>query len=181
MTYRLPFAFGLAALLAAASNPAIAQQVTKTTVPGVTNFSRLETTIACAGATKPEAVPAIKEMGFKSIINLRLANEPGANVEGEEAAAKTAGINYVHIPFNTTQPDPAVADTFVAAVTDPQNTPAFIHCASANRAAAMWMIKRMVVDKWDAERAGAEAAQLGLTNANLKTFAIDYATSHQKH
>ena len=159
---------------------AIAQTVTKPTVPGVTNFSKLETTIACAGATTPEAVPALKEMGYKSIINLRLATEAGANVEGEAAAAKAAGINYVHIPFNTTQPDPAIADAFVAAVTKPENNPAFVHCASANRAAAMWMIKRMVVDKWDAEKAGTEAASLGLTNAALKTFAVEYATTHQK-
>ena len=159
---------------------AIAQTVTKPTVPGVTNFSKLETTIACAGATTPEAVPALKEMGYKSIINLRLATEAGANVEGEAAAAKAAGINYVHIPFNTTQPDPAIADAFVAAVTKPENNPAFVHCASANRAAAMWMIKRMVVDKWDADKAGTEAASLGLTNAALKTFAVEYATTHQK-
>jgi uncharacterized protein (TIGR01244 family) len=169
-----------AALLVFSSHLAVAQTVTKPTVAGVTNFSKLETTIACAGATTPEAVPALKEMGYKSIINLRLATEAGANVEGEAAAAKAAGINYVHIPFNTTQPDPAVADAFVAAVTKPENNPAFVHCASANRAAAMWMIKRMVVDKWDAEKAGGEAAQLGLTNAALKTFVLDYATTHQR-
>jgi uncharacterized protein (TIGR01244 family) len=173
-------AFSAALLLVFSSHLAVAQTVTKPTVAGVTNFSKLETTIACAGATTPEAVPALKEMGYKSIINLRLATEAGANVEGEAAAAKAAGINYVHIPFNTTQPDPAVADAFVAAVTKPENNPAFVHCASANRAAAMWMIKRMVVDKWDAEKAGGEAAQLGLTNAALKTFVLDYATTHQR-
>ena len=134
-TIRQLLVFGVA-LTAFAPHPAIAQTVTKPAVPGVTNFSKLETTIACAGATTPEAVPALKEMGYKSIINLRLATEAGANVEGEAAAAKAAGINYVHIPFNTTQPDPAVADAFVAAVTKPENNPAFVHCASANRAAA---------------------------------------------
>ena len=36
-----------------------------------------------------------------------------------------------------------------------------MHCVSGNRAAAMWMIKRMQVDKWDADRAGVEAAVLG--------------------
>jgi uncharacterized protein (TIGR01244 family) len=173
-------AFSAALLFVFSAHLAGAQTVTKPTVAGVTNFSKLETTIACAGATTPEAVPALKEMGYKSIINLRLATEAGANVEGEAAAAKAAGINYVHIPFNTTQPDPAVADAFIAAVTKPDNNPAFVHCASANRAAAMWMIKRMVVDKWDAEKAGAEAAQLGLTNAALKTFVLDYAMTHQK-
>ncbi len=65
----------------------MAQQVTKQNVPGVTNFTRLETTVACAGATKVEAVPEIKKLGFASIINLREASEPDANVEGEAAAA----------------------------------------------------------------------------------------------
>src|SRR5262252_6343681 len=180
MSIKLTLLVGFALFAMVQARTAGAQQVTKVTVPGVTNFSKLETTIACAGATTPEAVPALKEMGYKSIINLRLATEAGANIEGEAAAAKAAGINYVHIPFNTTQPDPAVADAFVTAVTKPENNPAFVHCASANRAAAMWMIKRMVVDKWDAEKAGAEAAQLGLTNAALKTFAVEYATTHQR-
>lgn len=179
MTLKIAFVctFILTAFFNARS--AAAQQVTKAEIPGVTNFAKLETTIACAGATKPEAVPAIKEMGYKSIINMRLAEEPGANVDQEATAAKDAGIRFLHIPFNGAQPDPKVADTFLVAVKDPQNMPAFIHCASGNRVAAMWMIKRMVVDKWDAEKAGAEAAQLGLTNQGLKKFAIEYADAHK--
>ena len=156
-----------------------AQGVTKETLPGVTNFARVETTIACAGATTATAVPGLKQMGYASIINLREASETGADVDGEAAAAKTAGINYVHIPFNTASPDPAAVDTFLKAVTAPANQPAFVHCASANRAAAMWMIKRIQVDKWDADRAGAEAAALGLTNPALKKFVLDYVQAHK--
>lgn len=160
-----------------------AQQVTKESVPGVTNFARLETTVACAGATKAEAVPELKKMGFASIINLRLANEQGANVEEEAAAAKSAGIKYFHIPFNTAAPDAErsqAAGEFLATLTTSGNEPAYIHCASANRAAAMWMIKRIAVDHWDIERAGTEAAALGLTNQTLKQFAVDYAQSHKR-
>ena len=157
-----------------------AQGVTKETVPGVTNFARVETTIACAGATTPAAVAGIKKMGYASIINLRQASEAGADIEGEAAAAKAAGITYVHLPFNAASPDPAVVDAFLKAVTAPANQPAFVHCASANRAAAMWMIKRIQVDKWDADRAGAEAAALGLTSAALKTFALDYVQAHKQ-
>ena len=36
-----------------AAAPVRAQDVTKETVEGVTNFNRLETTVACAGATTP--------------------------------------------------------------------------------------------------------------------------------
>ena len=160
--------------------PASAQQVTKETVPGVTNFARLETTVACGGATTPEAVPELKKMGFASIINLRLPSEPGANVEGEAAAAKTAGIRFFNIPFNGQSPDPAVADKFLETITTAGNEPAYIHCAAGNRAGAMWMIKRLVVDHWDTDKAFTEATALGLTSPALKQFAIDYAQTHKR-
>ena len=150
-------------------------QVTKPAVSGVTNFAKLDTTIACGGATTPQGVAELKKMGYASIINLRESSEQGADVDAETAAAKEAGIRFIHIPMNRTTPDPAVADRFLQAIGDPANNPAFVHCGSGNRAAAMWMIKRMVVDGWDADRAGTEAAALGLTNENLKKFAVDYA------
>src|ERR1700681_1966363 len=143
-------------------------QVTKESVPGVTNFSRLETTIACAGATTPAAVAEVKRMGYASIINLRQASEAGANVEAEEAAAKAAGVTYVYLPLNTASPDPAVVEQFLKAVTEPTNQPVFVHCASANRAAALWMIKRMTVDGWDTDRASTNAAGVRLTTTTLK-------------
>src|SRR5213593_2530343 len=92
-----------------------AQNVTKETLPGVTNFAKLETTIACAGATTPAAVAGLKQMGYASIINLREASEAGADVDAEAAAAKAAGINYIHLPFNTAMPNPAVVDSFLKA------------------------------------------------------------------
>jgi uncharacterized protein (TIGR01244 family) len=173
-------AVGLFVSFCAFSAPANAQQVTKENVPGVTNFTRIETTVACAGATKAEAVPELKKMGFASIINLRQASEQGADVDAEAMAAKTAGIRYYHIPFNGSMPDPAVADRFLQAITEKGSEPAFIHCAGGNRAASMWMIKRLVVDRWDADRASMEAAALGMTSPALKQFALDYAKAHAR-
>jgi uncharacterized protein (TIGR01244 family) len=170
----------LLALVAALVAVDVSAQVTKENVPGISNFSRLDTTIACAGATTPAAVADLKKLGYKSIVNLRQASEAGADLAGEEQAAKAAGITYVGLPFNTAAPDPAVVAKFLDAVTLPANQPVFVHCASANRASALWMIKRMMVDGWDAERAGTEAAALGLTNAALKTFALDYVAAHKK-
>ena len=171
----------LAALVAFCAFVNLAQaQVTKESVPGITNFARVETTVACAGAVTPASVAEIKKMGFRSIINLRLANEPGADIDAEAAAAKTAGINFVHLPLNGAAPDPAVVERFLKVVTESGSQPAFIHCASGNRAAAMWLIKRVLIDKWDNDRASAEAAQLGLTSQPLKTFALDYVLAHKK-
>ena len=152
-----------------------AQQVTKETRDGIKNFSRLETTVACAGAITSDAMPEIKKMGFASVINLREAQEPGADVDKHRAAAEAAGLRYYHVPFNGAKPDPKAADQFVKIISSKEAEPAFIHCASANRASAMWLIKRIVVDKWEVERAEEEAEALGLTNAALKQWAIEYA------
>ena len=150
------------------------------TIAGVTNFRRLGSTVACAGATKPEAVAEIKKMGFASIINLRLAGEPGAEVEAEAAAAKAAEIRYYHIPLNPAAPDEQAADAFLEAIATPGSEPAFIHCAAGVRAATMWFLKRLLVDHWDVERAEKESVALGMTNEKLKKFAMDYAKTHER-
>ena len=158
--------------------PLIAQQVTKESVAGIRNLARLETTVACAGAITTDAVPEIKKMGFVSIVNLRLATEPGAEVEKEAAAAKAAGLRYIHVPFDGS-PDPVAAEQFLKAITSPGAEPAFIHCGGGNRAATMWLIKRLAVDRWDVDRAVAEAAALGQTSLPLRKFAIDFAQTHR--
>jgi uncharacterized protein (TIGR01244 family) len=157
----------------------VARQVTRDTIPGVRNFARLETTVACAGATNVEALPEVKRMGFVSIINLRLATEPGAEVEKEQAAARAAGLRYFHVPFDGS-PDPNAADQFLKAITMRGAEPAFIHCAGGNRAATMWLIKRLVVDGWDVERATQEATALGQTSPTMRQFAIDYAKTRKR-
>lgn len=155
---------------------ALAQQVTTEEVAGIRNLRRLETTVACSGAVSLDAVPEIRKMGFVSIVNLRLATEPGAEVEKEAAAAKANGLKYFHVPFDGS-PDPKAADQFVAAITSPGAEPAFIHCGGGNRAATMWLIKRLAVDGWDVDRATQEAIALGQTSLPMRKFAIDYAQS----
>ena len=158
----------------------LAQQVTRPPVPGVTNFARVDTTIACAGAITPESVGELKKLGYASIVNLRQSSESGANLDAEADAARTAGLRYLHLPLNGSSPDPAVVDQFLRAIVEPDNQPALVHCATGNRAAALWLIKRLVVDGWDEERATKEATDLGLTSAQLKVFALDYAAAHRK-
>lgn len=180
MRPRLLILVGLISSAWLAASPVQAQEVTKEKVEGITNFSRIESTVACTGAIKTTAIPEIKKFGYASIINLRQASEAGANLEEEAAAAKAAGIRYYSIPFNSASPDPAVADKFLDAITAGGSEPAFIHCAGGGRAATMWFIKRLVVDHWDVDKATQEATALGMTNPKLKQFALDYAQTHKR-
>jgi protein tyrosine phosphatase (PTP) superfamily phosphohydrolase (DUF442 family) len=102
-------------------------QVVRQEVPGIRNFAKIESTVACAGAITPAAIQEIKKMGFASIINLRLATEQGADIEGHTATAKAAGIPYHHIPFSASAPDPAAVDVFLKTIKTPGVEPAFIH------------------------------------------------------
>jgi uncharacterized protein (TIGR01244 family) len=175
MIARLAFAIALAALLAA---PALAQ-VQKKEMPGIRNYSRVDATVGCGGQTDPAAMAALKKEGYVSVINLRLPTEEGANVDAGRAAAQAAGLKYIHLPFNAAMPDAKVVDNFLAAVADKSNQPVFIHCGSANRVGGMWMIKRVLQDKWALDRAAVEAEAIGLNNAQLKAFATDYIAKHQ--
>jgi uncharacterized protein (TIGR01244 family) len=172
------FAPILIALVALA--PAARAQVTKDTVPGVSNFARVETTVACGGVITPEAIAELHDRGYKSVFNLQLRDERNANVDAEAEAAKKAGVAFVHVPFTPTNPDNASVDKFLTEIARPENQPAFIHCAGGNRAAGFWMIKRVLLDKWDIEKAQAEAEALGLSSTPMKQFALDYINAHQR-
>ena len=153
---------------------------TKQEFPGVTNFTRVDATIACGGAAEVAALDALKKDGFKTVINLRVATEPGANIEENQAKAHELGLNYVHIPFSGGSPDPLVIDTFLATIADKTNQPVFVHCASANRVGAVWLAKRVLQDNYSIEKATAEAKAIGLSNPGLEKFALQYIADHQK-
>ena len=110
---------------------------------------------------------------------MRRASEAGADVEAEGVAARSAGLKYVHLPFDPQSPDPMLIDNFIAAVTAPENQPAYIHCAAGGRAAALWMIKRWKADGWDEQRALDEAIALGL-NERFQPFALNYIRTHTR-
>lgn len=139
---------------------------------GVVNYTRLNATVACAGATPPEAMAELKSRGFAAVVNFRTAGERGATVDAGRSAAAAAGLKYFHLPFR--QPSAEVAEAFLETVADPANQPVYIHCGSANRVGAMWLIKRVRLDGWAVDEALAEAELIGLRSAALRQFALDY-------
>ena len=173
---RTILAFVAAAVIAA---PAVAQ-VQQQERAGIRNFSRVDATVSCSGAIDPTALPDLKRDGFVSVINLRLPDEPGANVDASRVAAAGAGLRYIHLPFNAAAPDPQVVDRFLSAVADPLNQPVLVHCGTANRVGAVWMIKRVLQDGWAIERARAEAEAIGLRSPELAAFAMEYIRSHRR-
>jgi uncharacterized protein (TIGR01244 family) len=167
------------AVLTLAAAIAATPQLQKDTIDGIRNYTKVDATIGCAGATDPRAMAVLKERGYKAVLNLREASEEGAQIPESKAAAEAAGLTFIHVPFKGSAPDDAVADEFLKIVGNTSHQPLFINCGSANRVGAMWVIKRMVIDKWDQGKAVDEAKAIGLTSAALEKWALDYVAKRR--
>lgn len=149
-------------------------------VTGIPRFLKLTDHVWTGGQPWPEHLPKLKDAGIKVIINLR----PHAEYQGEreEAKVKELGMSYFNIPVDFQAPDELDADDFLK-LTDEQlkNGPVFIHCAVATRVGAFWMIRRVLRDNWEYDKALEEANRIGLNNnARLTEFAKEYIEKKKK-
>ncbi len=100
----------------------------------VQNYSRATEQIAISGLIGDGGVKALASHGFKTIIDLRTANEGTAD---EKALVDIHGMNYINIPMTVA----GISEEQLAAFTKAMETaqpPILIHCGSGNRAGAMW-------------------------------------------
>lgn len=147
---------------------------------GIPHFLKLTDQVWTGGQPWLEHLPKLKDAGIKVIINLR----PHAEYQGEreEAKVKELGMGYFNIPVDFRAPDELDADDFLK-LTDEQlkNGPVFIHCAVATRVGAFWMIRRVLRDSWEFDKALEEANRIGLSNnARMIEFAREYIDKKKK-
>jgi protein tyrosine phosphatase (PTP) superfamily phosphohydrolase (DUF442 family) len=159
--------------------PAAGSYPVKQHYPGVVNFTRAAATVACGGATEAATLEALKRDGFRTIVNLRLATESGADLDGHQAEATRLALGHVHIPFNSQNPDSQAMDRFLDVMADASRLPVYVHCLSANRVGAMWLAKRVLQDGCAVELAVAEARTIGLRSPDLEAFALRYVADRR--
>lgn len=136
-------------------------------VEGIGNYSSYSgdrsfagDTVGFGGATLPVAMEWLKQQGFATVINLRLAAEDGANIEASRNTATEAGLKYINLPFNPKDSAQDIEERFLAAASDVSNQPVYIHCGSGTRASIMWMLGRMQKDGIGAEVVKLEGARI---------------------
>jgi len=147
---------------------------------GIPHFLKVSDQVWTGGQPWPEHLPKLKDAGVKVVINLRPRDE--FDPTREEAKVKELGMSYFNIPVVFNSPDELDADDFLK-LTDEQlkNGPVFIHCAMGTRVGAFWMIRRVLRDGWEFDKALEEANQIGLRNqAQLIEFAKEYIAKKKK-
>jgi tyrosine-protein phosphatase SIW14 len=177
----------MAAFVLALAGNASPQETKRETFPGLVNYFRIDATASNGSQfqSRDLAIPELAKRGFKAVINV--AGGPDAEAEGE--AVRKAGMKYfvmtIGVEGSPGQYDPAKIDPILKTMSDPANQPVFLHSGNGHRTAMLWMIKRVEVDGWSIERAGAEATTIGLIDNNpmvpvLWKFAQDYINAHPK-
>lgn len=114
----------------------------------------------------------LKRLGFRTVINNRPDGEDAAQpgTEAEAAAAKAAGLSYVHIPVTSTSMTKDDVRRFAKAIVA-SDGPVLAHCRSGARAFYMWILAG------DADVAGfsddkliATATQIGIKPEAARTW-----------
>jgi protein tyrosine phosphatase (PTP) superfamily phosphohydrolase (DUF442 family) len=125
-------------------------------LPGITNVGHVAPGIVRGAQPEPEGYATLKEIGIRTVVNLRTRH-------GEREAVEAAGMRYVEIPMSFLKKvDPAAIRKALSVMTDPANQPVFLHCSRGkDRAGVVVAVYRMEVDGWSEAEAVAEMEALG--------------------
>ncbi|MCA9021964.1 MAG: hypothetical protein KDA74_17575, partial [Planctomycetaceae bacterium] len=99
----------------------------------------------------------------------------------EAGLVRMLELDYVAIPFLA--PDtltPAVFDQCRGILNDQARHPLILHCASANRVGAIWLVHRVLDDDIEFETALKEAKQVGLRTPGYIDQAKAYIAEQKK-
>jgi uncharacterized protein (TIGR01244 family) len=105
-------------------------------------FRTIDETISVAGQISPADVATAAAQGVRTIINNRPDGEqPGQPTAAEiEAAARAAGLDYVHIPIDHSGFSRDQVEAMTAALALPG--PALAFCRSGTRSTNLWSLAR---------------------------------------
>jgi uncharacterized protein (TIGR01244 family) len=143
------------------------------------DISKLHTYGGIFLASQPAAADfdEAKKDGVKTVINLR---HPEENKDFDEAQViADIGLAY----HNTAWKDPEeFTDEIVDELRNLLSTaerPILLHCASANRVGAVWLVYRALDDDLPIDEALAEAKAVGLKSPDFEAKANDYIERHR--
>ena len=154
----------LAVLAVLAAAPLAAEVPESVDPAAIPNYRVVRPGLATGGQPSPEGLARLKEMGFRTVINLRTERE-GALDEAEPV--KAAGLRYVWVPVSPGTFSAADVDAVAKVLDDPEAGPVLLHCSSANRVGGVWTVLQVRKGK-PLEEAEAEGRAIGLASPAMR-------------
>jgi protein tyrosine/serine phosphatase len=139
------------------------------------NYYKVNERLYRGGQPKKGGIKKLSEIGIKTIINLRGADE---RTRAEEAEAKAAGLSYFNIPMpRLSRPTHEQVSRVLAIMENEANWPVFIHCKrGSDRTGTVVAVYRIRQYEWTARQAMSEAKRHGLSwmEFGMKDYVSDY-------
>lgn len=144
------------------------------------NLRRIAANLFIAGQPTEEELADIPSTGFRTVINLREADEEGA-VANEERLVETAGLNYAAIPITPQTINDIAVQRFIQAVDSDDAPPVVVHCGSGGRAGIMVLLHMAIDYGWSVKKTLSEGEKLGIApgpTSPYRAFVEDYIRRH---
>lgn len=123
--------------------------------PGISNFRKVSKILYRSAQPDKQGMKELKKMGIKTIINLR-------SFHSDRDEIGDTGLAYEHMYTKTWHIEEKEIVRFLQIVSDPNRTPALVHCMQGvDRTGTMCAVYRIVVEGWDKKEAIAEMKAIG--------------------
>ncbi len=160
-----------------ATNTQIEQttQLTQMKMINIPNAKNPLTNVLTGGQPTPEQLEQAQAAGYKTVINLRTINEPGAWNEASKVAE--LGMHYINIPVaGKSGLSKENANALMNAIQEHAEHPVMVHCGSGNRIGALFAIDAKFNKKQTTEEAIKTGINSGLTS--LRPAVEEYLESN---
>lgn len=147
----------------------------------IINFGQMDERFYRGGQPLPEDYQSLKDLGIKTVIDLR--NDP---TDYEKTAVEALGMKYVNIPMSGWKyPKDEQIAQFMKVANDPESGKFYVHCkAGKHRTGITGAVYRFENYGWDYDKAYAEMKNYNfswwIVHGRLKTFVKDYAEEKEE-
>lgn len=138
-------------------------------IEDIYNFLKLSDSVATAGQPTEAQFSAIKESGYRVIVNLALPESTNA-LPNEQAIVESQGMQYIHIPVIWEKPTLENISRFFSVMETNADKKILVHCAANMRVSVFMYLYRLIHDGISNEKAKQDLHQIWIPNDNWQEF-----------
>ncbi|HAG82836.1 MAG TPA: phosphatase [Cyanobacteria bacterium UBA11162] len=143
------------------------------------NFLKLSDSVATAGQPTEAQFSAIKESGYRVIVNLALPESTNA-LPNEQAIVESQGMQYIHIPVIWEKPTLENISRFFSVMETNADKKILVHCAANMRVSVFMYLYRLIHDGISNEKAKQDLHQIWIPNDNWQEFIQQVINHYQQ-